>query len=202
MSRLLISNAARARATPLPLQYAVVPLMLLFFAAGCMDMAQEEYDQALRQVSLEQERLDSLRPAYDAARQTAMQTVYQEITGMTQEESAAAALGQIENIAASAGVPPTGEAKGDDLDRAIDQLSKMQEAIEKSQSALTGRIVGSNEVMTKIRTPGTPEFRRFEVVLAAMPEVQAYERQKQRLEQASKAALEAEAKLPDGAKKQ
>jgi hypothetical protein len=180
-------------------QFAVAVLFIL--VSGCGPLAQDAYDEALRQVNREQERLDSLRPAYDAARQTAMQTVYKEITGSTPEESAAGTLSQLQGIAASAGVPAEGEKTGDDLDRAIEQLSRMQEAIEQTQGALTGNFAGSNEVMTKIKTPGTPEFKRFEEVLAAMPEAQAYERQRKRLESATKAALTAEAKLPDGAKK-
>jgi hypothetical protein len=200
MGHLAFANDGSARAISLR-SISAVALLHLPLVAGCIDMAQEEYNRALQQVNLEQERLDGLRPAYDAARQTAMQTVYKEITGSTPEDSAAATLSQIESIAAGAGAQPTGEAKGDDIDRAIDQLTKMQEVIEKSQGALSGGIGGTNEVMTKIKTPGTPEFKRFEEVLAAMPEVQTYERQKKRLENASKAALEAEAKLPDAAKK-
>jgi hypothetical protein len=55
--------------------------------------------------------------------------------------------------------------------------------------------------MNKIKVPGTPEAKRFEEVLAKMPEVQAYRRQEERLARAKQAAEEAEAALPDVATK-
>jgi hypothetical protein len=165
---------------------------------GCGPSAEDLYDEALRQVSREQERLDSLRPAYDAARQAAMQTVFKEIAGATPEESAQSTLEQLDAIA-SAGNQREGEVPKDEIDRAIGQLTAMQNAIQSAQGVLSGG-AKTNETMTKIRTPGTPEFKRFEEVLAAMPEVQAYERQQKRLNAASQAALAAEGKLSRGGK--
>ena len=193
ITRIANAHSSRPRArSPI----GAVCLVLLLALVGCGPNPQEEYDEALRQVNREEERLDNLRPAYDAARKTATEAVYKEITGGTPEESTQSTLEQLENIAAGAGKQPEGEKKGDDLDRAIEQLTAMQNTIESSQSVLLGggKI---NEVMTKIKTPGTPEAKRLEEVFAAMPEVQAYQRQEKRLERAKQAALAAEAKLSD-----
>jgi hypothetical protein len=55
--------------------------------------------------------------------------------------------------------------------------------------------------MTKIKTPGTPEAKKFEEKLAAMPEVKAYERQQKRLERAQQEVEESEKDLPGGGEK-
>src|SRR3954453_1543482 len=60
--------------------------------SGCGESPQQKYDAAVRELERAQERLDSLRPAYDAARQTAANAVCREIAGTTPEESASAAL--------------------------------------------------------------------------------------------------------------
>ena len=57
---------------------AIVVVVLV----GCGPSAQEEYDTALSVLNRQQERLDALRPAYDAARQTATLTVCKEIAGL------------------------------------------------------------------------------------------------------------------------
>ena len=176
----------------------VATLFWLPLAAGCIDMSQQEYDQAVRRVSIEQERLDQLRPAYDAARQEAMQVVVRELAGGTVEDVNQAALEKLNEIAAQAKTPPVDERK-DALDLAVDQFTAIQGAIENMQSAV-GVSNPAVAVMNKIKTPGTPENKRFEEVLAAMPEVQTYQRQRKRLEDATKAVLAAEAKLPGGAK--
>ena len=55
------------------------------------------------------------------------------------------------------------------------------------------------ETMQKINTPGTPEAKRVEEVLAEMPEAKAYHRQEERLARAEEALDAAEAALPSGA---
>src|SRR3972149_2872004 len=51
--------------------------------------------------------------------------------------------------------------------------------------------------MNKIKTPGAAEAKRFEEVLAKMPEVKAYQRQEQRVERATQAVEDAEADLSE-----
>ena len=55
--------------------------------------------------------------------------------------------------------------------------------------------------MSNIKTPGTPEAKRYEKKLAAMDEVKAYERQQKRLERAQQEMEEAEKDLPGGGEK-
>jgi hypothetical protein len=196
MCREYFAASSACRPLILPVSRCCV-VVLTTLLAGCGPSSQDLYDEALRQVRREQERLDSLRPAYDAARQTAIETVVKEITGTTPQESAQSTLQQLDAIAASAGNKREGEVPQDEIDRAIGQLTAMQDAIQSAQGVLSPG-AKANQVVTQIRTPGTPEFKRFEEVLAAMPEVQAYERQRKRLREASQAALDAEAKLPRG----
>lgn len=59
-----------------------------------------------------------------------------------------------------------------------------------------GKLRRSPCARNNIKTPGTPEAKRFEEVLAKMPEVQAYERQQKRVEEAQQAVDETEAALP------
>ena len=180
---------------------AIVVVVLV----GCGRSAQEEYDTALSVLNRQQERLDALRPAYDAARQTATMTVSKEITGFTPDESATAALEQLGGImsgsADGAAVENTTANTQDvgDIDQTIDNLLAAQESLADQQSALSGPIQKVNEVMTKIKTPGTAEAKRFEEVLAQMPEAQAYKRQEERVKRAQEAADAAEAALANGA---
>ena len=67
--------------------------------------------------------------------------------------------------------------------------------MQEKSAALAAPAAKANEVMTKIKTPGTPEAKRFEEKLASMPEAKAYERQKKRVEQAQKDLDEAKAAL-------
>ncbi len=87
---------------------------------------------------------------------------------------------------------PTSGRKGDELDKTIDNLLAAQKDVSEKQAALTAPVAKANEVMNKIKTPGTPEAKRFEEKLAAMPEVKAYERQQKRLERAQREMEEAE----------
>src|SRR4029079_3034607 len=91
--------------------------------------------------------------------------------------------------------------KGDELDKTIDNLIAAQKDVTEKQTALTARVAKANEVINKIKTPGTPEAKKFEEKLAAMPEVQAYQRQQKRLERAQQEVEEAEKDLPGGAEK-
>ena len=68
-----------------------------------------------------------------------------------------------------------------------------QQDVQEKQAALTAPVAKANEVMAKIKTPGTPENKQYEEKLAAMPEVKSYERQQKRVENAQKAVEEAEA---------
>jgi hypothetical protein len=52
--------------------------------------------------------------------------------------------------------------------------------------------------MKQMKTPGTPEAKKYEEKLAAMPEVKAYQRQQKRVEQAQQDVDELEKELPDG----
>src|SRR3954453_17826886 len=179
---------------------------------GCGESPQQKYDAAVRELERTQERLDSLRPAFDTARQTAANAVCREIAGTTPEESASAALqglGNVMNEAAPApkeapgadakttadGKKAVGGRRGDDLDKTIDNLISAEKNVQEKQAALGAPIAKANEVMTKIKTPGTPEAKKYEAKLASMPESQAYERQQKRVESAQKDVDQAKAAL-------
>jgi hypothetical protein len=166
-------------------------VMALF--SGCGPTAQDLYDEAARQMKLQQERLDNLRPAYDAARQKAMLAVTKELAGATPDENAQNALQQLDGLSASVGATDLlAGTNQDQLDAAVEHLTKMQSVIESQQSALLGGAAKIQETMKNIDTPGTAEHKRFEEMLAAMPEVQAYRRQVQRLNEAKQTLVEAE----------
>ena len=96
---------------------------------------------------------------------------------------------------------PASGRKGDELDKTIDNLIAAQKDATEKQAALTAPVAKANEVMTKIKTPGTPEAKKFEEKLAAMEEVEAYKRQQKRLERAQQELEEAEKDLPVGSLK-
>jgi hypothetical protein len=179
-------------------------IILIVLVIGCGPSAQEEYDTALSVLNRQQERLDALRPAYDAARQTAMMKVCKEIAGVTPDESATAALEQLGGILGGGGDATAADSTTDtkqpaDIDQTIDNLLAAQENLTDQQAALAGPIQKVNEVMTKIKTPGTAQAKRFEELLAQMPEAQAYTRQEERVKRAQEAADAAEATLSTGA---
>jgi hypothetical protein len=64
---------------------------------------------------------------------------------------------------------------------------------------LTAPITKARETMKLINTPGTPEAKRVEAILADQPEVKAYRRQEKRVERAQTALDAAEAQLPGAA---
>lgn len=179
--------------------------ILLLFATlftGCGPSAQEKYDTAVREHERAQAQLDKLRPAYDTARQTAANAVCKEIAGTTPEESASAALqgfGDVLNQSAAGSLDAAAKnnagKKGDELDKTIDNLIAAQKDVQEKQASLAAPIAKANEVMTKIKTPGTPEAKRFEDKLASMPEAQAYDRQQKRVEKAETDVDEAKAAL-------
>jgi hypothetical protein len=190
-------------------------ILLILWAAtigGCGPSAQEKYDEAVRGLEQAQTQLDKLRPAYDTARQTAANAVCKEIAGTTPEESASAALAGFDDVLNQpAGAPaaagaidgkkaaddkkvPTGR-KGDELDTTIDNLIAGQKDLQEKQAALTAPVAKAQAVMNQIKTPGTPEAKRFEEKLATMPEAKAYDRQQKRVERAQKEVDEAKAAL-------
>jgi hypothetical protein len=186
------------------------PFLLLGLAVicGCAPSAQEEYDAAVNNLERAEARLDNLRPAYDAAREKAALVVCKEITGMTPEESAMAALTQLESSADQAVAGQAADSQsstsstadkevGSDADEVIDQLLAAHKTMQNQQTAMTGQIAKVYETMNQIKTPGTPEAKRLEEVLAKMPEVEAYQRQEKRVERAKKSVEAAEAELPD-----
>jgi hypothetical protein len=185
-------------------------LMLLLFACGCAGpTAQEKYDAAERDLERSQQRLDNLRPAYDAARATAMNAVCKEIAGTTPDEAASVALGGLGDVLNQSATPPAADAKNapegakpngkkkDELDSTIDNLVAGQKDFQEKQAALTAPVAKANEVMSKIKTPGTPEAKQLEEKLSKMPEVQAYERQQKRVERAQQAVDAAKAELTE-----
>ncbi len=192
-------------------------LVLVTVVGGCGPSAKEKYDAAVQEVDREQAQLDRLRPAYDAARLTAANDVCREIAGTTPEESEGAALEGLSNVLKDTTLAPPEEAKkGDDKKkpgsgRKVDELDKVigdfaaaqKEAAGKQASltAITAPVAKAKEVMSKIKTPGTPEAKKFEEKLATMQQVKAYERQQRRLEIAQKEADEAEKDLPGGGEK-
>ena len=124
-------------------RFYLLPAIVLVFA-GCGQSAQEKYDEAVDNLTRVQKRLDNLRPAYDAAKQTAMLTVCKEISGTTPDESAVAMLGQLEGVAAQAAKEPAADATATpgqkkkpvgDPDAAIDQLISAQKSVADQQAA-------------------------------------------------------------------
>lgn len=184
-------------------------LLLATFVAGCSagPSAKEKYDEAVRDLERAQSRLDNLRPAYDTARQRAANAVCKEIAGATVEESATDALAGLSGVLNQTTAPPTDVAatddaakkpagkKTDELDKTIDSLIAAEKNAQEKQAALTAPILKAKEVMAKINTPGTPEAKQLDDKLAKMPEAQAYERQKKRVEKAQKDVDEAEAEM-------
>jgi hypothetical protein len=190
-------------------------LVLLTVISGCGPSAKEKYDAAVQELDRAQAQLDKMQSDYNAAVQTAQNAVCREIAGTTPEESASAALQGLGNVlnptttaapadeskkADAAKKPATGR-KGDELDKTIDNLIAAQKDATEKQAALTAPVAKANEVMMKIKTPGTPEAKKFEEKLAAMPEVKAYKRQQKRLERAQQEVEEAEKDLPGGGEK-
>jgi hypothetical protein len=173
---------------------------------GCAPSAQEEYDAALRNLERSESRLDNLRPAFDAAVKQAKQTVCKEIAGVTTEEQTEAALANIEGLLSGATEAAQTEAAADpqgrpvgDPDAALDQLLGAHADLQKQTAALTAPLAKATETMKLINTPGTAEAKRYEAVLAEMPEVKAYRRQEKRVERAQAALDAAEAALPGAA---
>lgn len=178
-------------------------LMSFVVFSGCAgESIKEKYDAAVRDLEKAQGTLDSLRPGYDAARLTAMNATCREIAGTTPEESASTALqglGTSLDASALTGDPHAASAKkgddtkrvatgrkGDELDKTIDNLIAAEKNAQEKNAALTGPLMKANETMAKIKTPGTPEAKKFEEKLAAMPEAKAYQRQERRVEMAQK----------------
>jgi hypothetical protein len=190
-------------------------LVLVTVVSGCGGpSAKEKYDAAVQEVDRAQAQLDKLRPAYDAAVQTARNAVCREITGTSPEESETATVGDVlnqltvappdEGKKADGAKPAPSGKKGDELDKLIDSAAAAQKDLAGKQAALAAPIAKLNEVqkvMNNIKTPGTPEAKKFEEKLAAMQEVKAYQRQQRRLELAQKEADEAEKDLPGGGEK-
>jgi hypothetical protein len=193
---------------------------LLSVVSGCSGpSAKEKYDAAMRELDRAQERLDRLRPAYDAAKLTAANALCREIAGSTPEEAngaaADAALKGLGDVLNQAATPPEeakeGESgkkvaagrKGDELDKLVESAAATQKTLAEQQAnlaALAAPATKAKEVMAKINTPGTPEAKRLEEKLASYEEVNAYERQKKRVEQAQQDVDDAEKELPDGDK--
>jgi hypothetical protein len=199
------------------LRHLPLLLVLLIVVAGCGPSAKEKYEAALQEVDRAQAQLDKSRPAYDAAVQTAQNAVCREITGTSPEESESAALQGVGDVLNQIAAPPPDEGKkaagaknaptgrkGDELDKIVDNAAAAQKELREKQAALTAPVAKVNEVkkvMNNIKTSGTPEAKKFEEKLAAMPEVKTYERQQKRLERAQQELAEAEKDLPSGSEK-
>jgi hypothetical protein len=169
----------------------------MLLIVGCADSSpKEKYDEAVKDLDRAQARLDHLRPAYDAARVRAANEVCKEIAGTTPDESASAALAglgkaledpsmtALDEAKAGEDAKKTAGKKGDELDKTIDNLIAGEKKFQEKQAAITAPVTKANEVMTKIKTPGTPEAKKFDEKLASMQEAQAYERQQKRVEKA------------------
>jgi hypothetical protein len=186
-------------------------LMLFIVFSGCAsESPKEKYDAAVRGLEKAQATLDSLRPGYDAARITAMNATCREIAGTTPEESASAALQGLGTSLDASALPADPNAaaakkteegkkvagrKSDELDKTIDGLIAAQKNVQEKNAALTGPMMKANETMAKIKTPGTPEAKKYEEKLAAMPEVKSFERQQKRVDAAQKEVDELKSQL-------
>jgi hypothetical protein len=197
------------------MQRSYTLLALVLVISGCAPSAKEKYDAAVREVDRAQAQLDKLRPGYDAAVLAARNAVCRDITGTSPEESESATMGDVLNQLTA--TPPADDAKkadgakpapagrkGDELDKLIDNAAAAQKDLQEKQAALTAPIAKLNEVkkvMNNIKTPGTPEAKKFDEKLAGMDEAKAYQRQQRRLEVARKEVEEAEKDLPGGGEK-
>jgi exonuclease VII small subunit len=197
------------------------PLLLLLLSlttlAACAPAPnpQADYEAALKNLERLEARLDNLRPAYDAARQRAAQTVCEEIAGTTPEASAEGAIANLENLLTGA-TPPTADADTTaasdadkkkaapvgDADAALDQLLSAHEEMQKQAAAMTAPITKARETMKLINTPGTPEAARVEALIADLPEVKAYHRAEKRVARAQATVDAAETQLPGAATSQ
>jgi hypothetical protein len=184
-----------------------LPTLLFVVLAGCGESPQEKYDQAVDNYTRAQSRLDHLRPAYDAAKQAATLAVCKEISGTTPEESQLGMLKELTGAAAEASQEPAADATADptkkkkplgDADAAIDSLMVAEKKMGEKSAAASASILKTNDVMNKITTAGTAENKRFEEVFAAMPEVEAYRRQEQRVQDAKEDMQDAAKDLPGG----
>ncbi|MGD9636087.1 MAG: hypothetical protein AB7G28_04540 [Pirellulales bacterium] len=186
----------------------LIHLFLLAAIGGCMPepTPQEKYDDAVKSLERAEARLDNLRPAYDAARQKAALKVCEEIAGTTPEQSAADALSNLEGLLTGAATDPAteGAPAGDakkpaaplgDADAALDQLMDAHKQMQEKTAELTGPINKARETMKLINTPGTPEAKQVDELVAKMPEAKAYLRQEKRVETLQKAVDDAEAML-------
>jgi hypothetical protein len=179
----------------------------LILLAGCGQSAQEKYDEAVDNMTRMQRRLDNLRPAYDAAKQTATLQVCKEITGATPEESQLGMLKELTGAADEISTEQAADAKAEpgvkkkpvgDADAAIDTLMAAEKKMGEKSAAASASVLKVNDVMNKVKTPGTPENKRFEEVFNAMPEVAAYNRQAERVNDAKEDVEDAEKDLPGG----
>jgi hypothetical protein len=201
-------------------------LCLVVTLVGCGADPQQVYDQAVASLERAEARLDNLRPAFDLANEKAMLNVCKELTGTTPEESAMTVLSQLQGAAGGLAADAKAAAEGaaetvtegaaeataeggeaaaaaaakvpQDADAAIDQLLNAHQEIQKQGEAVAGAMTGAYETMAKIKTPGTPEAKKFEEVLEAMAEVKAYRRQEKRVAEAQ-AAVDAAAAALKGA---
>jgi hypothetical protein len=187
-------------------RFYLVPALFVVLA-GCGQSPQEKYDEAVDNLTRVQRRLDNLRPAYDAARQTAIMTVCKQITGSTPEESQLGMLKELTGVADEGAKEPAADTTAEagqkkkpigDADAAIDQLMSAEKKMGEKSAAASASVLKVNEVMNKIKTPGTPENKKLEDELATMPEVQAYLRQQKRVEDAKEDVEDAEKDLPGG----
>jgi chromosome segregation ATPase len=197
-------------------QSILVYILILAALTGCMPAPtpQENYDAAMKNLERVEARLDNLRPAYDAARKQAALQVCEEIAGTTPEASAEGAIANLEALLTDGAAATTTDKSTDektdgdaakttppigDADAALDQLLDAHKQMQEQAAALTAPITKARETMKLINTPGTPEAKRVDELVAKMPEAKAYLRQEKRVARAQKAADEAEALLPGAA---
>ena len=196
------------------LQRLSVLLLLAATVTGCGPSAKEKYDEAVRELEKAEATLDSMLPAYQAAQQLAANEVCREIAGATPEESMTAASANIGDLLNQVATPPPADTKtgdepkkvaagrkGDELDQTIDGLIAAQKNVAEKQAALAAPIAKAQEVMKNIKTPGTPEAKKYEEKLAGMREVKAFQRQEKRVKRAQEQVDELEKELPGSADK-
>lgn len=175
-----------------PLVAVVTLATLAAVLVGCGPTPQERYETTLAILREERAELELLRPAYEDARGAATEAVCKELTGHTPDEAAAYALGQV-NAAMASGLADSDS--GESTAEYAERMRRLNATLKEQKDTWTAPLDQVTQVVANMDKPGTREAKRFDEVLATMPDAQIYDRQAARVDRAIKNADAAEAAL-------